>query len=55
MKIKLNKKKIKALSNDTLALPVKLTPNIAGGGRRTYGPDHCNNQSIAQRMCTEEI
>jgi hypothetical protein len=32
MKLKLNKKKLKNLSNDVKVLPANLTPNIAGGG-----------------------
>lgn len=31
MKLKLNKKKLKNLSNDNKALPVDMTPMIAGG------------------------
>lgn len=31
MKLKLNKKKIKNLSKDTKAIPVELTPQVAGG------------------------
>lgn len=32
MKLKLNKKKLKNLSNDITELPREMTPNIAGGG-----------------------
>ncbi|MCF6442574.1 hypothetical protein L1077_24440 [Pseudoalteromonas luteoviolacea] len=31
MKLKINKKAIKSLSNDSKAIPVMQTPNIAGG------------------------
>ena len=35
MKLKLNKKKLKNLSNDANALPADLTPRVAGGDPRT--------------------
>ena len=31
MKLKLNKKKIKSLSNDNKAIPAEVTPKVAGG------------------------
>ena len=31
MKLKLNKKKIKSLSNDNKAIPAEMTPQVAGG------------------------
>jgi len=37
MKFKLNKKKLKNLSNDNKTLPAEMTPHIAGG-RWTDGP-----------------
>jgi hypothetical protein len=39
MKLKLNKKKIKSLSNDNKAIPADMTPQVAGGvTSRPCGP-----------------
>ncbi|ESP95556.1 MULTISPECIES: hypothetical protein [Pseudoalteromonas] len=44
MKLNLNKKKVKTLSNDNRALPYAQTPNIAGGYRTKTG---CNGTTYA--------
>lgn len=47
MKLKLNKKKLKNLTKDTKALPVDMTPQVAGGYTtyRTWSRDgDCGTQ-----------
>ncbi|SFD71559.1 hypothetical protein [Pseudoalteromonas denitrificans] len=41
MKLKLNKKKLKNLSNDNKTLPAEMTPNVAGAGRPTRTCNGC--------------
>ncbi len=42
MKLKLNKKKMKSLTNDSKTIPANATPQIAGGGFFTEGRlTHC--------------
>jgi len=38
MELKLNKKKLKNLSRDHLALPANLTPQVGGGAEQGDGP-----------------
>ena len=39
MKLKLNKNKLKNLSQDKKSLPAQMTPQIAGGAGRNYTRD----------------
>ncbi|WDE08718.1 hypothetical protein SG34_032970 [Thalassomonas viridans] len=43
MKLQLNKKKLKNLSKDNQALPMALTPQVAGGREQLLGThyEHC--------------
>ena len=50
MKIKFNKQKIKNRSKDHKALPVGMTPQVAGAGRTDYprpGPSETANRYYA--------
>ncbi|WP_404392392.1 hypothetical protein [Pseudoalteromonas phenolica] len=50
MKLKLNKKKMKSLSNDNKAIPAAMTPQVAGGfEKRTNYKDYCDITSA----CTD--
>ena len=54
MKLKLNKKKLKNLSNDASALPADMTPQVAGGGTVAKGgppePEHSFNPMDCNSM-----
>lgn len=46
MKLKLNKKTLKNLSNDSTLLPMEATPHIGGGKRRPRPTDTCTKELL---------
>ena len=50
MKLKLNKKKMKSLSNDNKAIPAAMTPEIAGGLKNEYTYD-CRLTLLPRYTC----
>lgn len=46
MRLKLNKKKLKNLSNDKKSLPIDITPKIGGGAETYTHPKVCATSPI---------
>ncbi|TMP26001.1 hypothetical protein CWB99_19790 [Pseudoalteromonas rubra] len=53
MKLKLNKKKMKALSADNTNLPANMTPNVAGAGALTPACETTNPSGFGRTHCIE--
>ncbi|TMP78264.1 hypothetical protein CWB73_17070 [Pseudoalteromonas phenolica] len=59
MKLKLNKKKIKALSSDSKSIPAEMTPQVAGGNKyftdvtSAWGLTHCVAHTCGVWTCIE--